>query len=99
MYYTTFPSQNEAEAVIDFLLREKLIACANIMPSVVSHFRIKDSIKRASETVVILKSTREHFDEIKEVFDSMHSFDTPCLIALTIADGAPEFLNWIKEQV
>ena len=69
------------------------------MPSVVSHFRINDSVQRSTETVVILKSTRENFEKIKETYDSMHTYENPCLISMEILDGSQKFLDWIKDQV
>lgn len=99
LYYTTFSSKAEAEELVEILLKEELIACANILPEVTSLFRFNGEVKKTSETVAILKSDQKALEKIREVYKLKHSYDTPCLLALDIVNGDPDFLSWLTEQI
>jgi periplasmic divalent cation tolerance protein len=37
-------------------------------------------------------------ERIVEVMREWHSYDCPCVVAIPISSGNPEFLNWISEE-
>ena len=54
--YTTYPSLVEAEAAGRRLVEEKLAACVNILPQMVSIYRWKGAVERADEVVMLVKT-------------------------------------------
>ena len=56
--YCTCPDQTTAERIAEALVIERLAACANIVPGLISIFRWQGQIRRDPELLLILK-TRE----------------------------------------
>ncbi len=77
----------------------KLIACANIVKGVRSVFRWEGKVDEAGEVLMIMKTKQEHFSEIVKIVKSLHSYDTPEIIALPIIEGSEDYLNWIEASV
>src|SRR5262249_47026642 len=49
MLYTTFPSVVEAEKAGKALVEDRLAACVNILPGMVSHYRWQGAVERGEE--------------------------------------------------
>ena len=96
--YVTCKDDNEARHIAGHLLQEKLIACANIMAPHQSIYEWDRKIEDGTETAMILKTTSENFDNLKEAVCKLHSYDCPCIVALPIEKGHEPFLQWIEAQ-
>ena len=92
----TVSSKQEGEKIAHFLLEKKLIACANIIGPVSSHFHWSGKIETAKEYVIILKSKQKLFGEICKAVKAMHSYEVPEIIALPIIEGSNEYLDWMR---
>ena len=97
--FVTTKDISQARKIAQDLLEEKLIACANIMGGVQSFFWWKGKIDESSEVMLALKTRRDLFDRIVLRVRSLHSYDTPEVIALPIVDGSPDYLKWIDSSV
>lgn len=99
LIYTTFPSILEAENAGRDLVAKKLAACVNILPSMTSIYEWENTVERAEEVVMLVKTTREcETRAIKEIVEN-HSYDTPAAIVLPIEGGSSPYLHWIASQV
>ncbi len=78
------------------LVSRRLAACANIHP-INSIYRWNGEMVEDNEVVVILKTTSEMFDELKETIVSLHSYDLPCIISWGIT-GENKYLQWISDE-
>ena len=96
--YMTFPTKAEAKNTVLALLEEGLIACANIIDGVESYFPWDDSIQKANEVVVILKTRVKNEDKIIRLVRDLHSYDIPCIIFTSIDHGNPDFLKWVDQS-
>ena len=99
LFYVTVSTQDEAKAIATALLNDGLIACANILGAMTSIYRWQGELAQEEEVPLILKSTTELGDRIIEKIKQIHSYDSPCVVALNIENGNPEFLNWIQKEV
>ena len=97
--FITSSSGREARKIAKELLNEKLIACANIIDGVSSFFWWKGNVDRASESLMLIKTTKKNFAQVKKVVKKLHSYEVPEIIALPIAEGEKKYLNWISESV
>ena len=93
---STFPEVETARRIAHQLVSESLVACANIIPAVESIYRWQDKIERASETLVLFKTTADRYEAFQEKLKSLHPYDVPEIICLRIADGLPEYLKWVN---
>jgi len=89
----------EAETIIKELLKQKLIACANIVNHVVSHFHWSGTISKSEECLVIMKSRTDLFPKISERVKALHSYEVPEIIALPIELGSSDYLAWVDESL
>jgi periplasmic divalent cation tolerance protein len=95
LIYVTAADRNEAERIARALLSERLVACANILGGAQSLFWWQGNLDQADEVLCIFKSLRKHFGKINARIGELHSYETPCVAALPIIDGNPDFLEWI----
>ena len=98
MVLTSCSSQEEAEKIVQKVLKARLIACANILPGVKSFFWWKNKITVANEVMVVMKTRKQYFKELSEWILSEHSYEVPEIVAVNIDDGHREYLDWIHEE-
>lgn len=89
----------QAETISKELLKQKLIACANIVNPVVSYFHWSGTISKSEECLVIMKSRGHLFPRISEQVKALHSYEVPEIIALPITLGSSDYLAWIDESL
>jgi periplasmic divalent cation tolerance protein len=92
----TTADKQEAERIIRRLLDEKLIACANIISPVSSHFHWSGRIEKADECLVLMKSREDLFEELAETVKSLHSYEVPEILALPIINGSKIYIDWLE---
>lgn len=92
----TTASRKEAETIAQNLLEAKLIACANIVGPVLSHFHWLGKIEKAEEYLMLMKSRRDLFDELAETVKALHSYEVPEILAFEVSAGSKEYLDWLS---
>ena len=55
----------------------------------------KGATEQTGEFLVIIKTSRELFAELRSVVESAHPYELPELIALPIEDGSERYLGWL----
>jgi periplasmic divalent cation tolerance protein len=96
----TCASPGQARKIGRSLVEQRLVACANIFQSPVrSIYRWKGKVENAKEFLVILKTSRRRFTAVERAIKSLHSYEVPEIIALPIAGGLGDYLEWISESV
>ena len=97
--YITTNSVEEAQTIGAKLVKERLAACVNIIDSMTSIFEWKGKIESAKETVLIAKTEAKRFETLTQRVTELHSYDVPCIVALTVQKGHPPFLEWVNASV
>jgi periplasmic divalent cation tolerance protein len=93
----TTANKAEAEKISQALLKERLIACANIINPVTSFFFWSGKIERAEECLMVMKSRRDLFAELAERLKGLHSYEVPEVLAIPIVEGSAAYLDWMSE--
>jgi periplasmic divalent cation tolerance protein len=91
----TTPSKQEAERIAQHLLRERLIACANIIGPVSSLFHWSGKIEKAEEYMILMKSRKDLFKKLSEAVKALHSYEVPEILAFPIVEGSKGYLDWL----
>ncbi|MBI5958102.1 MAG: divalent-cation tolerance protein CutA [Chloroflexi bacterium] len=94
----TASSSAQARRIARRLLQSKLAACVNMIP-VESMFLWKGEIQEEEEVLMVIKTRSEAFDELMNAVKSMHTYDTPEIIAMPVVMGSREYLKWIDDEV
>ncbi len=92
----TAGSGDEAASIARALVDEHLAACVNIVPEVRSLFFWEGKTQDAREALLICKSRLPLLDELTLRVKSLHSYTVPEIIALPVAGGSREYLDWVR---
>ena len=95
----TAKDKKEAMKIGKVLLEYILIACSNIVEEVQSLFWWQGKIDSSKEALLILKTKKSLFNKVVIKVRSLHSYQTPEIIALPIVNGSKAYLNWINDSV
>ena len=96
--YITARDSEEAIGIGRDLVAKRLAACANVHASIVSIFRWKGDVQEDQESVLVAKTTDDKVEALTARVLEIHSYDCPCVVALPIASGHSEFLDWITAE-
>jgi len=96
--FVTTSGYEEARRIADALVSQRKAACVNIVPQVKSLFRWKGKIEDAEESLLVIKTRAKLFPEVMNLVKSIHSYEVPEIIALSITEGNPDYLKWIDEE-
>ena len=96
--YSTFPSAQEARKCARALVLRKLAACANIIPSVESHYVWKGKVRRSKEVILWVKGTRSRAAQIKKFLELNHPYDTPAILFFRPQSVNKAFRKWIDKE-
>ncbi len=96
--YCTFPSKEVAETVAETLVREKIVACANLIPAITAIYEWQGQLMKESECAVVFKTQALKTEALKERVRAIHPYSVPSLVILPVTDGLPDFLKWVALQ-
>lgn len=96
--YVPCESQEEALRIGQSCVRNKLAACANILPAMMSVYEWKGDIQTDQECLLLLKSTRDRQKELSAAVEKLHSYELCCVIFLPVESGNEPYLEWIRQQ-
>lgn len=88
-------SLDEARRVCRFLVQERFIACAQIVPWIESIYLWNEQLETAQESRVVLKTRLENFEQIKQIILKNSSYELPEITYIEIAGGNSEYLDWV----
>jgi periplasmic divalent cation tolerance protein len=80
-------------------VESRLAACVNISQSIESVYRWEGKMAEEVEFLLVIKSVRELFPEIRTEISRLHSYQTPEIICLPIVEGSRNYLEWISDSV
>jgi len=92
---STCADEEQARTLARALVERRLAACATVVPGVTSIYRWKGEIESSAECLLVIKSTRELFGPLQAAIASLHSYEVPEVLALSVVDGAPAYLEWL----
>lgn len=94
----TSGSIDEARKIARYLVQERLIASAQIIPWIESVFLWNNQIDTAQETKICLKTCLDNYDRIKEIIQENCTYEVPEIIYIHIDGGNEEYLSWLEEN-
>ena len=94
----TAKNKKEAINIAKHLVQEKLIACCNIIPSVISIYEWKNDLQKDEEVLMVMKTETELYNRLEERIKKLHSYEVPEIICIPIINGSSKYLEWIDEQ-
>jgi periplasmic divalent cation tolerance protein len=96
---TSCSSAEAAEHLAASLIERRLAACVNCFDDVRSVYRWRDVTERATESVLLIKTTPQRFTAVAEHIRSASSYELPEILAVPVEGGAADYLSWIAASV
>ena len=99
LVFMTTANKREAEKIVKKLLDRRLIACANIIGPVISHFWWQNKTEKADEFLILIKSNQKLFNKLTKTVKELHSYEVPEILAIPIIEGYQPYLKWLNSSL
>ena len=96
--FSTFSTPDKAAEVARTLVTEQLAACVNLVGPVRSIYRWKGEISDDSETLAVIKTTRDRFEAMRARLVELHPYEVAEVIALPVEAGHAPYLAWVESE-
>jgi periplasmic divalent cation tolerance protein len=95
----TAPDLRTARALANAALKKRLIACANLIPKLESHYWWQGKIETGAEVLLLVKTTTSKLKALEKLILAKHPYDTPEFVVLPIMRGNKRYLDWLANSV
>lgn len=96
---STCASEEEAARIARELVGARLAACVNVLPGVRSVYWWQGAVEDSAECLLVIKSSRAHFERLRAALESAHSYEVPEIVALPVVDGSAKYLDWLQSNL
>ena len=90
----TAPGLKLARKLARLALEQRLVACANLVPKVESHYWWRGKLERSNEVLLLLKTTAGRVGALERLIVAQHPYDTPEFVVLPVRAVNQRYLNW-----
>ena len=97
--FSTCSNGEEAKLIARRLVEARLAACVTAVPGAQSTYHWKGAVEQSEEWLLVIKSSRELFAQLKAQLQKVHSYEVPEVIAVPIVDGSESYLTWMDREL
>ena len=98
LIYCTCPSLEVGKKIANMLIKQRLAACVNILEGVLSIYEWQGQLESDRECLLMIKSESRLFNELQSLIIKNHPYELPEVIAVSISNGLPQYLDWISQS-
>ena len=95
----TAPNRRTARKLARAALQARLVACANLIPRLESHYWWQGKIEGSTEVLLLFKTAIARLPSLEQLILAEHPYDTPELIVLRLNAGTQRYLSWLRQSV
>lgn len=95
----TAPNRRVARKLARAALAERLVACANLVPAIESHYWWEGKIQTGTEVLILFKTTVRRLGGLERFVAARHPYDTPEFLVLSPSQGSRRYLDWVRASV
>ena len=92
----TAPDLKTARKLAKAALTAHLIACANLIPKLESHYWWQGKLETSAEVLLVMKTTRARLAKLEKLILAQHPYDTPEFVVLRLDKGSEKYLKWLQ---
>jgi len=96
--YIPCKDKQQAIDIAAHLLKKKLIACANIIPST-SMYIWEGKLETNEEHIILAKTVEKRYNAIEKAVVALHSYECPCITAWKIDKANRSYERCVKKMV
>ena len=94
----TAPNLKTARMLAKAALSARLIACANLVPKIESHYWWQGKIESGAEVLLIFKTQKANLAALEKLMLAQHPYDTPEFLVLPLSAGGGKYLGWVASS-
>ena len=94
----TAPDLKTARRLAQTAVAARLIACANLIPKIESHYWWHGKMESSHEVLLVMKTTRVRLSTLKKLILAQHPYSTPEFLVLPVTGGAKGYLDWLVKS-
>ncbi|OGS91192.1 MAG: cation tolerance protein CutA [Gallionellales bacterium GWA2_60_18] len=95
---TNLPDAASADRLAQQLVEARAAACVNQLAPCISTYRWQGRIETATETPLLIKTTREAWPRLEQMIRAAHPYELPEIIAVPVDTGLPAYLSWVEAE-
>ena len=99
LIYITTKNAEEAEKIGTILVKEKLAACANILPQMLSIYEWEGKLEKESVALLLLKTKQSLVKDLIQRTKELHSYTVPCIVSYKAGESNEVYLDWIRNSL
>lgn len=99
MVYLTTRDKAEAKKLGKALVESRLAGCVNILDGMESYYWWEGKVEHGKEAVLIAKTKMSSVNALLVEVRKRHSYSCPCVLALPIEGGNPDYIKWLSESM
>lgn len=92
----TWPADQDPAPFARGLVDDRLAACVNVLPPMVSHYRWNDEVHADPEHQLLIKTTSRRLGALEDRLRSAHPYEVPELLVLDVAGGSDRYVTWLR---
>jgi periplasmic divalent cation tolerance protein len=96
---TTVGDKDAAAKLAHELIERRLAACVNIVGPIGSVYHWQGQVQDDSEFLLLIKTTAEQTPQLRAALKSLHPYELPECVELTVTGGSEEYLAWVAAEV
>jgi len=96
---TTLAADVDAAAFARTLVAERLAACVNVLPVMLSVYRWEGRVDEASEQQLVIKTAADRVAALAARLRELHPYEVPEFLVLRVSEGSDAYLRWIRDSV
>lgn len=89
---------DKAQAMAGALVEERVAACVNVVPGLASVYRWRGEVQRDAESLLLVKTSADRFEALKQAVLKHHPYELPEVIAVPVDRGHAPYLEWVIES-
>lgn len=90
--------QGKSEELADKIINERLAGCVNIISGLKSIYHWQGKVERDTEDLLIIKTKKELFTDLREFIKRNHPYTVPEIVALNVEEVNKEYLEWLIKE-
>ena len=87
-----------AKRIAHILVEEKLAACVQLQPSLLSIYEWQGQMQGEQEVGLIIKTSQKIYKKTMNRIVQLHPYEVPEIVVLPIKDGHQPYLKWVNQQ-
>jgi len=93
------PDAEKADEIATVLVERRLAACVQIIPGMTSVYHWQGKIEKEAEALLLIKSSDELLQELKDALVTLHPYDTPEFISFKPSYVVEKYAKWLADEL